>query len=544
MKVFLLHRDQDFAVTPAMRDAVFEAMLSANRFTLTKVRRELAGQRGTAGTDSPSPEDVLAQDLELGTLWAAMAGGDEFVYETAKRVALSSIQDPQAILYRQGILADCLAHPETVRRLFELATEALGNQRKAGGGLLRTSSPSTVLHWAVRVLTLHVEILKQLRQIADEQAHAFDSEGFKRLFAMLREELSDDYLAIVDKHLRELEFKRGLLESAELGKGDKGRNYVVRWLRERRWTERLSFGNRIPSYSFTIPPRDQSGFQALDEIGGRGLNRVANAVAQSADHVQSFFVMLRLELAFYVGCLNLHELLEAKGEPTCFPEPVTATLPVLSAGELYDVCLTLHLENPAVGNHVDADGKTLVMITGANQGGKSTLLRSLGLAQLMMQCGMFVGARWFRAAVRAGVFTHYKREEDATMTGGKLDEELRRMSDIADRISPGAMLLCNESFASTNEREGSEIARQVVRAMLDNQVTVLFVTHMYDLAHGFYSEQLDTALFLRAERGSDGRRSFKLRAGEPLPTSYGEDSYRRIFGTDTTTPRAAGDIRR
>lgn len=80
--------------------------------------------------------------------------------------------------------------------------------------------------------------------------------------------------------------------------------------------------------------------------------------------------------------------------------------------------------------------------------------------------------------------------------------------------------------------------------MLDKQITVLFVTHMYDLAHGFYSEQLDTALFLRAERGSDGRRSFKLRAGEPLPTSYGEDSYRRIFGTYTTTRRAAGDIRR
>jgi hypothetical protein len=543
MKVFLLHRDQDFDITPAMRDAVFEAMLSANRFALTRVRREEADKGSTAGTDPASPEEVLAQDLELGTLWAAMARGDEFVYETAKRVVLSSLRDPQAILYRQGVLADCLAHPETVRALYALATEALGNQRKAGGGLLRTSSPSTVLHWAVRVLTLHVGNLKQLRQIADEQAHTFDSEGFRRFFAMLGEELSDDYLAMVDKHLRELEFKRGLLESAALGKGDKGRNYVVRWLREQRWTERLSFGNRVPSYSFSIPQRDQGGFQALDEIRGRGLNQVANAVAQAADHVQSFFVMLRLELAFYLGCLNLHELLEAKSEPTCFPEPVTATKPVLSAGDLYDVCLTLHLENPAVGNDVDADGKTLVMITGANQGGKSTLLRSLGLAHLMMQCGMFAGARSFRAAVRTGVFTHYKREEDATMTGGKLDEELARMSQIADRITPGAMLLCNESFASTNEREGSEIARQVIRAMLDKQITVLFVTHLYDLAHGFYSEQLDTALFLRAERGSDGRRSFKLRAGEPLPTSYGEDSYRRIFGTDTATRMAAGEIR-
>jgi DNA mismatch repair ATPase MutS len=187
------------------------------------------------------------------------------------------------------------------------------------------------------------------------------------------------------------------------------------------------------------------------------------------------------------------------------------------------------MDDRVVSNDVSADRKSLIMITGANQGGKSTLLRSLGVAQLMMQSGMFVGARAFRASVCAGVFTHYKREEDATMEGGKLDEELARMSEIADRIRPGSLLLCNESFASTNEREGSEIARQVVRALLDRQIKVFFVTHMYDLARGFYNQDLESALFLRAERQPDGTRTFRLVKGGPLPTSYGEDSYRRIF---------------
>jgi DNA mismatch repair ATPase MutS len=127
-------------------------------------------------------------------------------------------------------------------------------------------------------------------------------------------------------------------------------------------------------------------------------------------------------------------------------------------------------------------------------------------------------------------FTHYKREEDATMQRGKLDEELGRMSEIADQITPHSILLCNESFASTNEREGSEIAGQVVRAMVDKQISVFFVTHMYELAHSFHAQQLDSALFLRAEREPDVRRTFKLREREPLPTSYGKDSYRRVFG--------------
>ena len=111
------------------------------------------------------------------------------------------------------------------------------------------------------------------------------------------------------------------------------------------------------------------------------------------------------------------------------------------------------------------------------------------------------------------------------------------MSEIVDRIRPHSVLLCNESFASTNEREGSEIARQVLRAMLEERVRVLFVTHMHDLAHGFHAQSLDSALFLRAERVPDGRRTFKLLEGEPLPTSHGEDSYRRIFG-DAGAPRA------
>lgn len=104
------------------------------------------------------------------------------------------------------------------------------------------------------------------------------------------------------------------------------------------------------------------------------------------------------------------------------------------------------------------------------------------------------------------------------------------MSEIADLIAPNCVLLCNESFAATNEREGSEIARQVIDALLEQGVKVLFVTHMFDLANSIYGQQLETALFLRAERGADGARPFKLAEGKPLPTSYGEDSYRRIFG--------------
>ena len=63
--------------------------------------------------------------------------------------------------------------------------------------------------------------------------------------------------------------------------------------------------------------------RTLSELNSRGLNATANALAQSADHIKDFFQMLRAELGFYLGCLNLRDRLMAKGEPVCFPVPAS-----------------------------------------------------------------------------------------------------------------------------------------------------------------------------------------------------------------------------
>lgn len=187
-----------------------------------------------------------------------------------------------------------------------------------------------------------------------------------------------------------------------------------------------------------------------------------------------------------------------------------------------------------MGNTLSADGKDLAIITGANRGGKSTFLRSVGLAQLMMQSGLFVAAEEFVATPCVALFTHFKREEDASMRSGKLDEELKRMSELVEHLHSGALVLFNESFSATNEREGSEVARQIVRALLERGVRVFFVSHQYDFSHGFYQQHLPDALFLRAERSEDGQRSFRMMEGEPLQTSYGPDLYRKIFQGQST----------
>jgi len=506
MKAFLMHADRDFA-------------LEANL---------------------PAQARALTQDLELERLLRTMASGDDLIFDVAYRALLVSLRDPEAIVYRQQVLTDSLDRAAVVRELYELAGEALSAERTVWGSLRH--SPRTSLSTSVQKLGLFLGFLRRLRELTDAHAPDFNSPGFTRFFEMLRTELDEDYFELVAGYLETLKFKNGMLMSARLSTGNKGHDYTLRRPREQGLLERMFDRS---GYSFTIPDRDESGFRALSDLEEKGLNLVANALAQAVDHVHSFFVMLRVEIGFYVGCLNLSERLAELGETTAFPVASGPGDLVLSARGLYDVSLRLTTTEQVVSNDIDADGKSLVMITGANQGGKSTFLRSIGLAQLMTQCGMFVGAQSLRVNVCEGLFTHYKREEDESMESGKLDEELARMSEIADHIASDCLLLCNESFASTNEREGSQIARQVVTALLEAGVKVLFVTHMFDLASSFFRQGVGSTLFLRAERGTEGARPYVIAEGEPLPTSYGEDSYRRIFGRDiSSTPAVMPDIRR
>jgi hypothetical protein len=526
MKAHLLHRDREFD----WRWALYAA---AERESRRTGRRYPQSPTFDPRSGLPWNAEALTTDLGLTTLFQAMARDDDCVYEVARRVLLASVEgDLETIRYRQAIVADCLAHPAVVRELYAVATDAV--QKPTGSYLgIFSRYPDSVLRDALETMTRFLEFLKRLRAIADAHAPAFVSEGWTQLFATVERDLGDAYLIAVQEHLETLRFPYGELLSAELGQAHKGRHYVLHrtpyhpWSWRDWWTG--LFGEKAPAYTFELHPRDEAGAQALGALRNRGIGLAANALAQAADHVREFFGMLRAELAFYVGCINLHEALARKGEPTCMPVPTAAGGRRWACRGLYDAGLALTVERRVVGNDVQADGRDLVIITGPNTGGKSTFLRSVGLAQLMMQAGMFVPAEAFEASLCEGLFTHYKREEDVHMESGKFDEELRRMSDIVDRLTPRSLMLFNESFAATNEREGSEIARQIVRALLEAGVRVFFVTHMFDLAHGFHAGARDASLFLRAERQADGRRTFRMLEGEPLPTSYGEDVYRRVF---------------
>ncbi len=466
-------------------------------------------------------QDALIADFELNRVLLSMAREDQMI-ETVCTVALCCpLRETNEIQYRQENLRDALRNPEAVRRLYEITVDT-EKKIKSSMHWLSSIYLSSTFSSAIELLKIYISMLMELRTIADRKISDFQSDGFRTLLTMLQRELSDDYFAEINSQLKELKEGNNTLISATIGNYLQGTHYVLR-RRERKDTWwRWQFAP-----SFTIAPRDDAGAKDLAKRRDRAINEVANALAQAAEHLSGFFDMLRRELAFYVGCLNLSDTLQALEMPICFPDLQPLQSCDRSWQNLYDVSLALMKNSAVVSNNLETTNKSLYIVTGANQGGKSTFLRSIGQAQLMAQCGMFVGAACFAAPLRKEVFSHFKKEEDSSMKSGKLDEELSRMSEIVDHLASDTMILFNESFSSTNEREGSEIFRQITLALIENRIEIFSVTHLYAYATAFLENK--QTQFLRAERLDTGERTFQIVPGEPLQTAFGSDLYKKIF---------------
>ncbi len=477
----------------------------------------------------PYNSDILMNDLELEVLINAMSCKDDFLSEISKKTILYSLKSKEEILYRQEILKDCLKNPNIIKEIYNLTIKAIAKKQEKWFGIFG-KYPTSLLSSSVSLLDMYFELLKELRKIVDENTEKFDSAGFKRFFSMIQKELDDSYLKIVKKHLKELRFKKGVLISARLSKINEDSNYTLRKNKttKKNWINKI-FAKKSKEYTCTLHPRDDAGAKVLRSLKDESLNNVANYLSNSATHIDNFFISLRIELAFYMGCINLNTQLQNMGYKWSYPKIAPKNSFIFLAKELSDISLALILNKKIASNDIEAINKKLFMITGANQGGKTTFLRSIGLAQIMMQCGMFVLSSYYKTTLCSGIFTHFKKEEDKNIKSGKFDEELSRMSNIIDHISPNALILFNESFSSTNEAEGSQIAQQIIEALIQKNIKIFFVTHMYELANYFYKKKIQKTLFLRANRDKNGNRNFKIIKAPPLQTSFAKDIYDTIF---------------
>ena len=491
MKVRLLHPDRDAELHPPLRDGDEDLV---------------------ADLDLQPVLDVMVADRQLSDI---------------PHTLLRPLTDPREIRWRQRVAADAIADPEAMRGLFDLAGRALDSQR--GSWLYSARTADSLLSSSLFTLRAVIPSMRELSRFARRQLPTATSPGLSALYGRLVQELDATYLDEVDAMLSQLRFPGGMVARAVVTQEAMVGSLELLAPRtgRRTWRETLGVGTQ-GRFRFTLAERDDAGARALSDLRDDALFDVATVLAEAAHHVKSFFRQLQWETGFYVGCVQLQQRLDRAGVQRCWPEPLASTDGTLETTGLANVSLPLRQGSPAVPNDLSGDAARLVIITGANQGGKTTLLRSIGCAHLFMQSGVFVAAATYSSELAPAVHTHFRRAEEDSLRSGKLDEELGRMSSIVDRCRPGDLVLMNESFASTDEIEGSYIGGEIIDALLRHGMRVLVVTHFHALARRYLGRA--ETLFLRAERLPDGGRSYRVLPDRPQATSHGFDVYRAVFG--------------
>ena len=461
--------------------------------------------------------------------------------------------DKDIIVYRQDILKDSIKNKDIILNLYQFLNELL-TEFYNENFIIEPKHITQSFLSTIRISKRLTMALENLNRYYDKYKDKFNSKGFKSYIDRFLETFSLDYIGELNLMFDKLKFPKGYYALAHLdSKLDISNLDVYDEISEIKEEKKKLVANGVqlrnkvsilPTYDIEIkedkkwkhakvienPKALATSEEAYNHFTDEALISIAPSVCNLVNDIVEYLKKSREEMAFYIGAINLYDKLIKKGMPICTPKAYSNEEHVFKCDGLYDVALALQSNEAVVGNTLDSNSKSIMFITGANQGGKTTFLRSYGQSIIMMQLGLFVAGKSYESNTFNGIFTHFNKEEDKTMESGKLDEELSRLDEIMNKVKRGSLMLFNESFQSTSEREGSTIAFDVIRALHEKNISVVSVSHMYHLytlLDDYYGE--DNIYYLRATRDDSGTRTYKLVLDKPLRTSFALDLYEEIF---------------
>lgn len=427
--------------------------------------------------------------------------GDEGAVSTRHLVSvLARPPDDASVHHRRAILAELTERAELLAALQRLYRKIRGLRALLEGGAGLGS-------WDANRRRL--DILRAVKGILDCMADEFRAarSGLSRLRSFGRRVQNGEPYTSMAQLLSYDERLATLKLDVRVGADGRIRGFQILAVEEnqqnpfassplRRWLAKLELFAR--------------GFKLGD---GEVMARLIDAVFEGLEDELVPLVQLLGDLEFYLGALGFRDVSAAAGLAVCLPELTEADQPRVLLG-LFNPLLAAQASLTVPCDLTLDRNDVTVLVTGPNSGGKTRLLQSIALTQLLAQVGAFVPARSACCALAPALVVSLLQETRADQPEGRLGMELLRIRTLFERLPPGAMVLLDELCSGTNPSEGEEIFELVVRMLGELGPQAFITTHFLAFAARLERERSIAGLrFLQVELGRDEQPTYQFTAG-------------------------------
>lgn len=245
------------------------------------------------------------------------------------------------------------------------------------------------------------------------------------------------------------------------------------------------------------------------------------------------FCHLKDEILFYISFYEFEQQLGEAGYTLAFPEITEHG--GLETKEVYDMALAWKnrfSEYNVVKNDIlYEEGKSFLVITGPNQGGKTTLARAVGQSVYFMLIGLKAPCRQMKTRFFEQILTHFEVEESVETGAGKLKEELQRLKPMMLGSSgSNNFVILNELFTTATTYDARIMAKKVLEHFIGNNCLGIYVTHIQELADETSQPGIQS-MVAQIEPGEEAVRTYKILPMAANGLGY-SDSIVKKYGLD------------
>jgi len=428
-------------------------------------------------------------DLNLDQIVDAITGGKEEY--NLKPFFFTPLKTADSILYRHEVMQDLENKP-----LFERILAFAARMRTMRAHLVQAEKlyyKYQKQRWFLDAVEVYLDAVLELWQ--DLSGIELNSRGFRAFREYLAEYTSSDRFTSLHAWTRRLKHDLDQVAYCILvkGSGVKVRKYeseidysadVVATFDK--FKQGAANDYRIKTAE--LPNMNHVEANVLDLVARLYLETFADLDgyrATNAGYVDESIGRFDREIQFYVSYLEFIARFEHVGLQFCYPGLSTASKEVLST-EGFDLALAIRLlrgGDPIVCNDFHLTGKErIIVVSGPNQGGKTTFARTFGQVHWLGSLGCPVPGRTAKVHLFDELFTHFEREETIDNLRGKLQDELTRIHEILDRATSDSIVIMNEIFTSTTVTDAVFLGRRIMERIIQRDLLCVCVTFLDELA--------------------------------------------------------------